>query len=573
MTAVTAASNVTRDFHLKEELHNTVVQSLVTSFGLDFLLFEDKKGGDVATVHNVRQHQQGETDIHLAQHIKQEYADRGAYKPVKTDENGNTVFNSQGKAVKVDRYHSDAGYKQRGAEDKQSHQNGDLYDAYRDQAMTQNENRQLDHIISSHEVHNDAGRVLAGLDGVELANQSSNFQSTHSYVNNLKSAHSMDEFLGDVLPRTITSKKESIRAYQAKLADMPMDTAQQRHEKRKVEDKVRKEQEHLDVLESLDHEKMREADNHARKQYDQQINQQYYTSSKFLKSTAYASVSAGFKMGMRQALGLIFAEVWFELKEHLPFLFNEAKENFTLKGFLARLKQLATDIWQRIKVRFKAILVEFKDGAIAGVLSSLTTTVMNIFFTTQKAIGKLLREMWSSLVSAAKLIFFNPNKLSAGDLVREVTRILSTGVAVAMGVILNQHLASIMTFPFGSEIAAFVSAIATGLMTLGISYFLDHSALMQKVWNFLNKFKSQAKQTLEYFQKVNAELDRYLSELAAIEFNLNPCELRAFNDNLAAMNTEYEKGLVLKKEVERRNIDLPFEAGNLNSTRDWLASL
>ncbi|MFW1378047.1 hypothetical protein ACEV7K_22790, partial [Vibrio parahaemolyticus] len=28
-----------------------------TTFGLDFLLFEDKKGGDVATVHNVRQHQ------------------------------------------------------------------------------------------------------------------------------------------------------------------------------------------------------------------------------------------------------------------------------------------------------------------------------------------------------------------------------------------------------------------------------------------------------------------------------------------------------------------------------------
>ncbi|MFW1378046.1 hypothetical protein ACEV7K_22785 [Vibrio parahaemolyticus] len=68
-------------------------------------------------------------------------------------------------------------------------------DEYRNQLMSQDEKRQLDHIISSHEVHNDAGRVLAGLDGVELANQNSNFQSTHYYINNLKSDHSMDDFL------------------------------------------------------------------------------------------------------------------------------------------------------------------------------------------------------------------------------------------------------------------------------------------------------------------------------------------------------------------------------------------
>jgi hypothetical protein len=38
-----------------EELEKTVVNSLVTSFGLDFILFKDQKGGDVNTIHNVRQ--------------------------------------------------------------------------------------------------------------------------------------------------------------------------------------------------------------------------------------------------------------------------------------------------------------------------------------------------------------------------------------------------------------------------------------------------------------------------------------------------------------------------------------
>ena len=36
------------------ELHQTVVKSLATSFGLDFLLFKDKNGGDVDTIYNVR---------------------------------------------------------------------------------------------------------------------------------------------------------------------------------------------------------------------------------------------------------------------------------------------------------------------------------------------------------------------------------------------------------------------------------------------------------------------------------------------------------------------------------------
>ncbi|MGF1689947.1 ATPase [Photobacterium kagoshimensis] len=561
------------DFHLTEELHKTVVQSLVTSFGLDFLLFEDKKGGEVATIHNVRKHHSGETDIHLSEQVKQEYVNQGAYKPAKLDADGNQVFNSKGKAVKVDRYHADSRYKNRGAADKQLHQEGKLYDAYRDQNMAQNENRQLDHIISSHEVHNDAGRVLAGLDGVELANQSSNFQSTHSYVNNLKSAYSMDAFLGDVLPRTIENKKAKVAQNCEKLAAMPTSTPQQRHEKRKVEDSITKDKAHIEALESLDHDKMREADHQARQQYDGQINATYYTSSKFFKSTAVESAKSGFKMGMRQALGMIMAEVWFELKEHIPSLYKDAQGNFTLERFLDRLKKMAVDIWTRIKARFKDILTEFKDGAIGGVLSSLTTTVMNIFFTTQKLIGKLIREMWTSLVSAAKMVFFNPSKLSAGDLAREVTRILSTGVAVAMGVILNQHLATVMTFPFGSELASFISAIATGLMTLGLTYFLDHSEMMQKIWNFLNQFKSEARRTLEYFQKVNAELDRYLVELAALEFNLAPQELAQFTDSLVAVNSEYEKGLILTQEIKKRDIELPFEAGNLDSTRSWLKSL
>ncbi len=564
---------VRKDFVLMEELNKTVVQSLVSSFALDFLLFEDKKGGDVATVHNVREYHNGDSSIHLSDNIKQEYANRSDYKPVKHDANGNVVLNKNGQPVREDQYHSHSNYIERGKADKKLQQAGQLYDSYRDQTMSQQENRQLDHIIASHEVHNDPGRVLAGLNGVDLANQDTNFQSTHSYINNLKSAHTIDTFLNDIVPKTMAKKQADIQKNQQTLLSMPNETKEQRHKIRELEAKIAKEKGHVEALASLNHEEMRKADTKARSHYNQQINIEYYTSSKFIKSTGYESAKTGIKMGVRQALGMLLAEVWFELKEHVPALFKDAQDNFTLALFLDRIQSLAKDIWARIKLRFKDLIEEFKNGAMAGALSSITTTILNIFFTTQKLLGRLIRETWSSLVSAAKLLFLNPNKLPAGDLAREVTRILSTGVAVAMGVILNGHLANVMMFPFGTEIAAVLSAIATGLMTLGITYFLDHSELMQKVWDFLNQYKSEARKNLEYFQKVNQELDRYLIELSSLEFNLSISEIRQFTDNLESFTCEYERCFVLAKEVERRGIELPFEAGNVESVRSWLKKL
>lgn len=61
------------NYNWQKEVNDTIVQSLVTSFGLDFLLLKDKKGGDVDTVHNVR------NDIWATEEEKNRYQDRGEY--------------------------------------------------------------------------------------------------------------------------------------------------------------------------------------------------------------------------------------------------------------------------------------------------------------------------------------------------------------------------------------------------------------------------------------------------------------------------------------------------------------
>ena len=100
-----------------DELEKTVVNSLVTSFGLDFLLFKDKLGGEVNTVHNVRQ------KVWATDEAQRRYEQRGDY------------------AEQSAAYHQHENYQATGARDKGLQQEGNLHDAYRSKTMAAHEQR------------------------------------------------------------------------------------------------------------------------------------------------------------------------------------------------------------------------------------------------------------------------------------------------------------------------------------------------------------------------------------------------------------------------------------------------
>jgi ATPase involved in DNA repair, putative transmembrane protein len=537
---------IQKEFDWAAELEKTVIKSLTTSFGLDFLLFNDKLGGNVDTIHNAR------NSVYATKIEENRYLQKEKY-------------NS-------DLYHQDPNYKARGKSDKAKHQQGTLTDTYRNSTLKQNEKRQLDHVISAHEIEQDAGRILAELDGVKLANQDSNLSSTLAYINTKKSDKSVEEFVASI-PAAIQEKQNSLEKNKAKLAFLPNNTPEEQDNRRKLEDKIRNEQSHIDALQSVNKDTMLAADKKARSAYNSQVNWNYYTSSKFFKNSSSEAGKAGLSMGLRQALGLVLAELWFELKEAIPRIYQSVKTNFTLDNFVSHIKNTLKNIWERIQLRFNNLLLSFKDGVIGGILGSLTSTLWNAFQTIGGNIIKLIRETWSSLVQAAKLIFFNPDKLALGDLMKELSKIIGLAVATSLGTILNQYLSTLLTFPFGDSLAAFLSALVVGLMTLGMSYFLDHSELMQKVWNYLNNLKNRYDNVLENLKEINKSLDDYLINLSKTELNLNPEELRRFTDSLYNTNSELERSVLLHEEVKRRNIALPFDSGNLSSTRDWLKKL
>lgn len=536
------------EFDWTGELEKTVVNSLVTTFGLDFLLFEDKRGGDVDTINNVRQ------GIYTTDEAKNAYDSRGDY--------DGSIY----------RTHKD--YKEKGRKDKKAIENGELYDAYNKNNKL-NRKREIDHTISAKEIHDDAGRVLANVDGVEIANRDYNLNTTTWDVNNPKREHSVTKFINEIAPQKIKQLEKTIENKKNQISKITGDTPEERHKREKLSKEIETHENQKKELESIleNKEDILAADKKAREEYNKEINWKYYTSSKFFKSTALAAGKAGLKMGTRQALGLVLAEIWFELRERIPEIYQNLKQNFTITKFLEKIAKTLSNIFERVKERFKDLLTEFKDGAISGFFSNISTTIMNIFLVSEKMVVKLMREMWNSIVSAIKLITFNPENLNAKELFKAVLKIISGGLSALLGTMLNAHLNTILVFPMGDLIATFVSALATGLMTVSFAYFIENGLSFKKLWEILNLYKNEYELMIEHMEEINAELDRYLLEWAKIEFNLNPNEIAVFTDSLEACNSELERSIVLEKEIHRRNIELPYEPGNEQSTRNWLASL
>lgn len=535
----------TVDFDWMAELEKTVVHSLTTSFGLDFLLYRDKDGGDVDTVHNAR------AGVYATEVERTRYEQRGAYDS--------------------DAYHKHPDYIAKGRSDKAAQAAGTLRDSYRDVTMAPNEVRNVEHIVSGNEVHNDPGRVLAEIDGVELANQASNLCATTESINKSKKQTPTSEYLKR-LPGHIASEEKRIANLEARLASLPQETPEQQDAARRLQDKIRKSKDKLQQLKEIDPEKTAEMDRAAREDIEKRVNLTYYTSSKFLKSTAFAAGSSGLKLGARQALGIVMGEVWLELREGLPRLVNKLEARFDMKRFLRRLKGLAKRIQARLADRLADLMSALKEGVIGGTLASLTTTVLNIFLTSERAVVKIIREMWTYLVQAVKVIVFNPDRLNKSALGKRVGEVLSLGVATVIGSLIYGHLTALLQFPFGECLAAFASALVTGLFTLGFTYFLQHSDLMRKVWDFVDG--SAHAGTLKQFVEANAALDAHLSRLEALEFGHDVQSLDDFVAELEDRSDDPDAlQATLASEVRRRGLVLPFEIGVPASTRSWIAGL
>ena len=126
----------------------------------------------------------------------------------------------------------------------------------------------------------------------------------------------------------------------------------------------------------------------------QKLARAYYGSSKFVKDVGKAAGKVGVQMGARQVLGFVFTEVTFTALEE----FERLPKPFSLEKLLQSLGNGIRKGFENARKKYKELLARLKEGVVSGVLSSLTTTLCNIFFTTAKNVVRIIRQTYVSLV-------------------------------------------------------------------------------------------------------------------------------------------------------------------------------
>lgn len=486
------------------QYERVIIQSLLTSFGLDFIV-RDQHGGDVDTIHNVRAM---DTDSKLyykdAVHAEA-YLNRGAY-------------NSR-------EYHSHKNYIAKNREVSAQKKSGSLIDAYTGKRISAHERSDLDHIVSAKELHDDRARVLSGLNGADLANNPDNLAATNPHTNRTKKAMSMDEFL-----------------------DKKGDEYTQEHK-----------------------ELMRNRDRKARQNIDRKINYAYYTSPDFFRSSAVAATKIGFAMGARQVLGLVFSEIWFAIRAEFKNAYGKAS---------SLLHKVATGFKKGLanaKKRYKELWDKFVEGAFSGVLSSITTTVCNIFFTTAKGFIRILRQIWSSLVEAAKILFFNPDCLPLGERFRAAAKILATGASVVVGTLITEAISTtgLGTIPvLGDIVSTFIGALVSGVMACTLLYALDKNALIDKLIQYLNNLPTFSNVAFHYRQ-LSVLLDEYCAKVMDIDLEHFKQETESLNHALSILDSndvdnQEVLNIKLRSIYRTLGIAMPYDTNKYQTFDDFM---
>ena len=502
------------------EYERVIMQSLITSFGLDFII-HDRYGGDVDTIHNVREIGNDSNMTYKNVGNQVNYENRGAY---------NTY-----------EYHKDSRYIAINRRVSESKKNGRLKDAYTGQGVARNANIDLDHAISAKEIHDDPGHVLAGINGTDLANCNENLKPTDRSINRSMQDKDMEEYL-----KRWEAERPQRRGRISELKS-----------KDSLSDKERKELAKLEKLEQIAPDKMRAENEKARAAYETKIAKTYYTSPQFLKDTATAASQRGAEMGMRQAMGFVFIEIWMASKQELQAM-PPGKD---LKDMLEAVAGGVKNGVENAKIKYKEVFTKFGEGFLSGALASLTTTLCNIFFTTAKNLVKCIRQIYASVVEAGKILLFNPDNLMFGDRIKTSTIILATGASVLVGTAVGELIQKtpIAAIPgVGSTVTVFCSSLVSGLMSCTLLIFLDRSELMNKVVSALNRIPSE----VNNYREVADALERLAAKLENLDISKFRAETEKYRDiatKIGAAESEQELNDLLLLAYKTFAIKIPWE--------------
>ncbi|MBQ9815986.1 MAG: hypothetical protein IJM59_00765 [Proteobacteria bacterium] len=458
---------------------DAILDSILKTFDLEFLIFKDKDGGNVDTVHNVR------IGVWQNEEAKKEYEDRGGY-----DKN---------------KYHRYENYNKKNKVISEQRKNGTLYDAYTGEHLL--DKVDLDHVVSAKEIHDDPGRFLSGLRGEELANRDSNLQPTSRSINRSKRADSMSDY--------IEKKKEKIAP---------------------------------DVQS-----RMMECDNIARSGINHEINRTYYTSMAFWGSLTQTSLISAAKMGGRRAFGVAFIEILRCVRSEFSCV-----NDCSIPSLLCSIANGFRNGLDAVMRRYCDIIAD----SVSGVLSNIVTTLINVFITTFADTVKIIRNITTYVVSALKVLLFNPQNLPFTARLREAMKILAAGTSALIGNVVRMKISKVVCSlgDIGDALSDFCAHFCSFLVNAFLMLFIERGGFFDKMVYWLRTLSVD--NTIEYYREQAEYFEKYAADLLDYDleaFRQDVMCYSQFADKISIIPDDRELNVALKEFLHSRGIVMSWE--------------
>lgn len=396
-----------------------VLTSLVKPFGLGGVLFRDKLGGKVTTIHNAKQ------DIYAND---SDSYDRKKYTRSKNS-HGNRFEGNSKKSV--------------GSEFTRSKMdnNGYVVDAYT-KKIEKASNTSPDHAYSLSEYHKNGGFMQSNTKKADFATDHDNLNLTKRSIN-----QSMRDY----------DKKEWAEAKQA--------------------DRNVSNSEYFEINEEALNELYKKGQETAKKHLPSNIEKtKYYT-----KNIALTGINEGVKMGLQQALGLVILETVNALYTEIVDIFNNGLKANN-ESFFKELRIRCDRVVSRVINKRKEIVVAFGEGALPAFISNMITTLINMLYTTCAKTVRAIREGFYSIFKALKIIIDPPQGLTRNEAYHEASKLIATGAILTTGILIEEAIKNAIIAtpvigaflkPFADVLTGVLIGIITGVSSALVVYLID----------------------------------------------------------------------------------------------------
>lgn len=186
--------------------------------------------------------------------------------------------------------------------------------------------------------------------------------------------------------------------------------------------------------------------------------------------------------GVRVANGMRMAMVKDCLKFSIVTMCTETYTEFKEERedkLIDRFKRIINNFIEKCKVKFKNRLKNVLSSLKSSVFTEILVAINDYFTGIFKNIFKVIRQMWSSIKTAFKIIVSSDKNVTMGDRMFEAAKVLSAGVVAILGFSLNElietGLSSIPFLqPFASFIAEILSGLLSGILSAIVLMLFDH---------------------------------------------------------------------------------------------------